>query len=100
MLVLMGTKPKGKKELIGFQTGLRESAQSWKGIARRSKGARLGHRAGSRYWRCRARALESPRRGVPADAPPRPLGAQNAESPVKPPHREWMAAYSAATAHG
>ena len=30
MLVLMGATPEGTKELIGFQTGLRESAQSWK----------------------------------------------------------------------
>ena len=30
MLVLIGATPEGKKELIGFQTGLRESAQSWK----------------------------------------------------------------------
>jgi len=30
MLVLMGATPEGKKELIGFKTGLRESAQSWK----------------------------------------------------------------------
>ena len=30
MLVLMGTTPEGRKELIGFQTGMRESAQSWK----------------------------------------------------------------------
>jgi transposase-like protein len=30
MLVLMGATPEGRKELIGFQTGLRESAQSWK----------------------------------------------------------------------
>ena len=30
MLVLMGATPEGKKELIGFQTGMRESAQSWK----------------------------------------------------------------------
>jgi putative transposase len=30
MLVLMGATPEGKKELVGFQTGLRESAQSWK----------------------------------------------------------------------
>ena len=30
MLVLMGATPEGKKELIGFQTGVRESAQSWK----------------------------------------------------------------------
>src|SRR3984957_9205124 len=30
MLVLMGATPEGKKELIGFQTGMRESGQSWK----------------------------------------------------------------------
>jgi putative transposase len=30
MLVLMGATPEGQKELIGFQTGMRESAQSWK----------------------------------------------------------------------
>ena len=29
MLVLIGATPEGKKELIGFQVGLRESAQSW-----------------------------------------------------------------------
>jgi putative transposase len=30
MLVLIGAMPEGKKELIGFQTGMRESVQSWK----------------------------------------------------------------------
>lgn len=30
MLVLIGATPEGKKELLGFQAGLRESAQSWK----------------------------------------------------------------------
>jgi hypothetical protein len=30
MLVLIGATPEGKKELIGFQTGMRESTQSWK----------------------------------------------------------------------
>jgi putative transposase len=29
-LVLIGTTPEGKKELIGFQAGYRESAQSWR----------------------------------------------------------------------
>ena len=28
-LVLIGATPEGKKELVGFQTGVRESAQSW-----------------------------------------------------------------------
>src|SRR3712207_8791388 len=30
MLVLVGATPEGKKELLGFQVGLRESAQSWR----------------------------------------------------------------------
>src|ERR1700704_3774230 len=30
MLVLIGATPEGKKELVGFQTGVRESIQSWR----------------------------------------------------------------------
>jgi transposase-like protein len=30
VLVLIGATPEGKKELLGFRTGMRESAQSWK----------------------------------------------------------------------
>ena len=30
MLVLLGATPEGKKELVGFQVGIRESAQSWR----------------------------------------------------------------------
>src|ERR1700726_349807 len=30
LLVLIGATPEGKKELIGFQVGVRESAQSWR----------------------------------------------------------------------
>ena len=30
MLVLIGATPEGKKELLGLQTGMRESGQSWK----------------------------------------------------------------------
>ena len=30
MLVVIGATPEGKKELVGFQTGARESAQSWR----------------------------------------------------------------------
>jgi transposase-like protein len=32
MLVLLGATPEGKKELIGFQVGVRESAQSWRDL--------------------------------------------------------------------
>ena len=30
ILVLIGATPEGKKELVGFQAGVRESAQSWR----------------------------------------------------------------------
>ncbi len=30
MLVLIGSTPEGKKELLGFQVGMRESTQSWR----------------------------------------------------------------------
>ena len=30
MPVLIGATPEGKKELVGFQVGVRESAQSWR----------------------------------------------------------------------
>ncbi len=39
MLVLIGATPEGKKELIGFQVGVRESAQSWREFARRGRKA-------------------------------------------------------------
>ena len=32
MLVLIGATPEGNKELIGFQVGVRESAQNWHGL--------------------------------------------------------------------
>ena len=56
MLVLIGATPEGKKELIGFQTGMRESAQSWKellvdlkarGLASRRKPPSAMARSGS-----------------------------------------------------
>lgn len=43
MLVLIGATPEGKKELIGFQVGVRESAQSWREllIDLRKRGLRI-----------------------------------------------------------
>jgi len=41
MLVIMGATPEGKKELIGFQVGLRESAQSWHELLADIKGRGL-----------------------------------------------------------
>src|SRR5215218_2779243 len=41
MLVLIGATPEGKKELIGFQVGVRESAQSWRELLVETKGRGL-----------------------------------------------------------
>jgi putative transposase len=43
MLVLIGATPEGKKELIGFQVGVRESAQSWREllIEAKSRGLKI-----------------------------------------------------------
>ena len=30
MLMLIGATPEGRKELVGFRVGVRESAQSWR----------------------------------------------------------------------
>jgi putative transposase len=41
MLVLIGATPEGKKELLGFQVGIRESAQSWRELLIDLKGRGL-----------------------------------------------------------
>jgi putative transposase len=41
MLVIIGATPEGKKELVGFQVGLRESAQSWHELLADIKGRGL-----------------------------------------------------------
>ncbi|MDR3517209.1 MAG: IS256 family transposase [Azospirillaceae bacterium] len=42
MLVLIGATPEGRKELIGFQVGVRESAQSWRELLVDLKARGLG----------------------------------------------------------
>ena len=79
MLVLMGATPEGRKELIGFQTGMRESGQSWKELLVDLKARRAVDRAGSRGRRRRARFLEGARRGVPYHPSPTMLAAQDIE---------------------
>ena len=79
ILVIIGATPEGKKELIGFQTGMRESASKLEGPARRFEGARLCRSRPSRRRRWRARVLEGPRRGVPDDASSAMLVAQDIE---------------------
>ena len=41
VLVLIGATPEGRKELLGFQTGFRESAQSWRELLWELKGRGL-----------------------------------------------------------
>jgi len=43
MLVLIGATPEGKKELLGFQVGVRESAQSWRELLVDLKGVGSGY---------------------------------------------------------
>src|SRR5271166_1195939 len=46
MLVLIGATPEGKKELLGFQVGVRESAQSWRELLVPADGVQAGHGSG------------------------------------------------------
>ena len=62
MLVLIGATPEGKKELVGFQTGVREKRQSWRELLIDIKQRGLRDRAGPRGWRRRARLLEGDRK--------------------------------------
>ena len=70
MLVLIGATPEGRKELLGFQVGVRESAQSWRELLVDSKRAAwlsrpnwrpaTGRSASGRRWtRCRPRPSTS-----------------------------------------
>jgi putative transposase len=43
MLVIIGATPEGKKELIGFSSGYRESAQSWRELLVDLKARNLSH---------------------------------------------------------
>ncbi len=42
MLVILGATPEGKKEIVGFQVGVRESAQSWRELLVDIKARGLG----------------------------------------------------------
>ena len=77
MLVLIGATPEGKKELLGFQVGVRESAQSWRELLVDLKARGLSDRAGTGHRRRRARLLEGARGGVADDPAPALHGAQD-----------------------
>jgi Transposase, Mutator family len=78
MLVLIGATPEGKKELLGFQVGVRESGQSWRELLVDLKARSLaiaaelatgeGHSASGRHSkRCRRPPGTS---AVPCTRPP------------------------------
>lgn len=75
VLVVVGVRADGTKELIAMTDGYRESSEAWAGLLRGCR--RPGH-AGPRPGRRRrgARFLERVERGVPRDPPPAVLGAQ------------------------
>jgi hypothetical protein len=60
MLVIIGATPEGKKELIGFQVGLRESAQSWHELLSDIKGRGLSTAPEIAVGPSRPIALQSP----------------------------------------
>jgi len=76
ILVLIGATPEGRKELVGFTDGARESAHDWRdlllGLKRR---ARRVPATGHRRWR--ARVLEGRRRDLADNARAALLGAQD-----------------------
>ncbi len=65
MLVLIGATPEGKKEVLGFQVGIRESAQSWRELLVDLKARGLSNHPGGSHRRRRTRLLEGARRGLP-----------------------------------
>ena len=77
MLVMIGATPEGKKELLGFQVGVRESAQSWHELLIDLKARGLADRARTGGRRRRPGLLEGARRGLPRDTPSALLVSQN-----------------------
>jgi hypothetical protein len=88
ILVIIGATPEGKKELVGFTDGLRESSQSWRDVLLDVKRRGLTSapqiavakpalaKAGGR-----ARVLEGARRGTADNPRATLLGAQDREHP-------------------
>src|SRR5207247_7995614 len=79
ILVLIGATPEGRKELVGFTDGARESTQDLARSAARAEAARARRTAAARHRRWRARVLEGRRRGLAENARAALLGAQDRE---------------------
>lgn len=87
MLVLIGATPEGKKELLGFQVGVRESAQSWRELLvdPRLRGGGLSRPAGSpcrRNWLWATARWGSGRRWTRSSPAPDTSGAGCTRSPT------------------
>ena len=83
MLVVIGATPEGKKELVGFQVGTRESAQSWRELLVDLKARGLAVAPELAVGDGAPRLLEGPRGGVSLDPPPALLGAQGGQRPQR-----------------
>lgn len=78
-MVLIGATPEGRKELVGFTDGARESAQDWRDLLLDLKRRGLGvpPRLTIADRRRRARVLEGRRRGLAENARAALLGTQD-----------------------
>src|SRR5205807_7133035 len=79
MLVLIGATPEGKKELLGFQVGMRESAQSWRELLVDLKARGLRSR---RNWPPATARLASGRRSRRGRRPPGTSAAPSTRPPM------------------
>ena len=81
ILVIIGATPEGKKELVGFTDGMRESAQSWRDLLLdlKRRGVAAAPETCRRRWR--AWLLEGAWRGVADNTRAALLGAQDGERP-------------------
>lgn len=90
ILGILGATPEGKKEVVGFQVGMRESAQSWRELLIDIKARGLavppevavGDGAMGRWG---DGVLEGARRGLPCHAPSKMLGSQDRQCPEQIP---------------
>jgi transposase-like protein len=75
MLVVIGATPEGKKELLGFQVGVRETAQSWRELLVDLKARGLAAAPELAVGDGALGVLEGAGRGLPRRASPALLGS-------------------------
>ena len=68
LLVVIGATPEGRKKLVGFQTGFRESAQSWRELLEDLRGRGLTIAPDPEPFPLSRGQLRSPLRSAPAGA--------------------------------